>query len=103
METKNVLDALSALAQETRLEIFRTLVRHAPSGQKPGELSEALSLAPATLSFHLKELSHAGLVDVEQQGRCLIYTANLAAMTGLVGYLTENCCGGNNCTPQSPC
>lgn len=103
MEKKAVLDSLSALAQETRLDIFRALVQNAPDGMKPGELSELLSIAPATLSFHLKEMNYSGLVNVEQQGRCLIYRANLEAMTGLVAYLTENCCGGNACTPETNC
>lgn len=103
MEKKLALDALGALAQETRLDIFRALVRNAPQGLKPGELSSELSIAPATLSFHLKELNHAGLVEVEQQGRCLIYRANLGSMNDLVTYLTENCCGGRACPPGAPC
>lgn len=103
MEKKAALNALNALGQETRLDVFRSLVRHAPGGLKPGELSEELALAPATLSFHLKEMNHAGLVNVEQQGRCLIYSANLKAMTDLIGYLTENCCQGQGCATDLNC
>lgn len=103
MEKKAVLSSLSALAQETRLDIFRALVQNAPAGMKPGELVETLVIAPATLSFHLKEMSHAGLVNVEQQGRSLIYRANFGTMNGLVDYLTENCCSGNACSPGKPC
>lgn len=103
MEKTAVLSALGALAQETRLDIFRALVRSAPDGLKPGELAERLEIAPATLSFHLKEMNYAGLVEVEQQGRCLIYRADLGAMTGLVGYLTENCCGGHVCALETNC
>jgi DNA-binding transcriptional ArsR family regulator len=92
METKNVLSALAALSQEHRLAIFRLLVEHAPEGLYAGEIAERLSLAPPTLSFHLKELSQAGLIASRQDGRFIWYRADLAAMNGLVGYLTENCC-----------
>lgn len=95
METKKVLAALAALAQEHRLAVFRLLVEHAPEGLAAGAIAERLSLAPATLSFHLKELSHAGLIDSRQDGRFIWYRANLQAMNGLVGYLTENCCGAS--------
>jgi DNA-binding transcriptional ArsR family regulator len=92
METKNVINALAALSQEHRLAIFRLLVEHAPEGLYAGEIAERLSLAPPTLSFHLKELSQAGLIASRQDGRFIWYRADLAAMNGLVGYLTENCC-----------
>lgn len=92
METKNALSALAALAQEHRLAVFRLLVEHAPEGLPAGEIAARLSLAPATLSFHLKELSHSGLVASRQDGRFIWYRADLQAMNGLVGYLTENCC-----------
>ena len=92
METKHVLNALAALSQEHRLAIFRLLVEHAPEGLYAGEIAERLSVAPPTLSFHLKELSQAGLIAPRQDGRFIWYRADLAAMNGLVGYLTENCC-----------
>ena len=92
METKSVLIALAALSQEHRLAIFRLLLEHAPEGLSAGLIAERLSLAPATLSFHLKELSHAGLIASRQDGRFIWYRADLEAMNGLVGYLTENCC-----------
>ena len=92
METTKVLSALAALSQEHRLAVFRLLVEHAPEGLTPGVIAERLSLAPATLSFHLKELSHAGLIASRQDGRFIWYRADLATMNGLVGYLTENCC-----------
>jgi DNA-binding transcriptional ArsR family regulator len=94
METKAVLAALSALAQENRLAVFRLLVEHAPEGLPAGSIAERVALAPATLSFHLKELTHAGLIAARQDGRFIWYRAELGAMNGLVGYLTENCCGG---------
>ena len=92
METKRVLNALAALSQEHRLAVFRLLVEHAPEGLSAGLIAERLSLAAPTLSFHLKELSHAGLIASRQDGRFIWYSADLAAMNGLVGYLTENCC-----------
>ena len=92
METKHVLNALAALSQEHRLAIFRLLVEHAPEGLSAGVIAERLALAPPTLSFHLKELSQAGLIAPRQDGRFIWYRADLAAMNGLVGYLTENCC-----------
>jgi DNA-binding transcriptional ArsR family regulator len=94
MEIKSILAALSALAQETRLAIFRGLVEAGPAGMTVGRIGEALNVAPATLSFHLKELSHAGLVGARQEGRYIRYAANYQVMNGLIGYLSENCCGG---------
>jgi len=92
METNRVLDALAALSQEHRLAIFRLLVEHAPEGLSAGLIAAKLSLAPPTLSFHLKELSHAGLIASRQDGRFIWYRADLEAISGLIGYLTENCC-----------
>jgi ArsR family transcriptional regulator len=92
METKHVLSALAALAQEHRLAIFRLLVEHAPEGLSAGVIAVRLALAPPTLSFHLKELAQAGLIASRQDGRFIWYRAHLPAMNGLVGYLTENCC-----------
>jgi DNA-binding transcriptional ArsR family regulator len=99
METKSALAALSALSQRTRLAIFRYLVETGPGGAAAGAIGAALKLAPATLSFHLKELSHAGLVASRQDGRFIWYSANFAAMNGLVAYLSENCCAGQPCGP----
>lgn len=102
METKAVITALSALAQETRLAIFRLLVQQGPEGLAAGMIGEALDLPPATLSFHLKELSHAGLLDSRQEGRSIIYSTNFGTMNQVLGFLTENCCGGVPCTPKAP-
>lgn len=101
METKDALKALAALAHDSRLAIFRHLVERAPQGAHAGAIGEALGLPGATLSFHLKELSHADLVDSRQEGRFVRYTANLSTIQAMVGYLTETCCGGRPemCTP----
>jgi DNA-binding transcriptional ArsR family regulator len=92
MEKNDALAALGALAQETRLDIFRLLVRFAPDGLAAGQIGTTLGLAAATLSFHLKEMRHAGLLRCDRDGRSLRYSADLGAMTGLIGYLTQNCC-----------
>ena len=97
METKLALTALTGLAQETRLAIFRLLVEQGPEGMAAGALADRLGLANATLSFHLKELSHAGLVTARQAGRFIYYAANFGTRTDLVAYLTENCCRGTTC------
>ena len=97
MEIKSALGALSALAQESRLAIFRYLVEAGPEGAVVGTIGESLKLAPATLSFHLKELSHADLLVSRQEGRFVRYSANFDTMNGLIAYLTENCCGGRSC------
>jgi ArsR family transcriptional regulator len=100
METQVAIAALAALAQDTRLAVFRYLVEAGPEGVTVGRIGEALDIAPATLSFHLKELSHAGLVKSRQESRFYWYSANYEAMNGLIGYLTENCCRGQ---PQACC
>ena len=97
MQETEVVRALAALAQEARLRIFRALVVAGPTGLTPGELAEQLSVAAATLSFHLKELTNAGLITQERQGRNLIYRAAFATMQGLLDYLTQNCCQGAGC------
>ena len=101
METQAALIALSALAQESRLAIFRYLVEVGPQGSIVGQIADAHGLLPATLSFHLKELTRAGLLVARQEGRFIRYAANFETMNGLVGYLTENCCGGRpeQCAP----
>ncbi|MDY0976973.1 metalloregulator ArsR/SmtB family transcription factor [Massilia sp. CFBP9012] len=97
METKQVLAALAALAQESRLAIFRLLIQAGPAGLPAGKVGEELGIASSALSFHLKELSHAGLVTARQEGRFVIYTAQFDTMSELVGFLTENCCAGVPC------
>jgi DNA-binding transcriptional ArsR family regulator len=92
METTSALNALAALAQETRLRVFRLLVEHGPLGLAAGDIGRKLTLPPATLSFHIKELATAGLVSARQQGRFIRYATDFAAMRGLVAYLSENCC-----------
>lgn len=99
METKTAVLALSALAQESRLAVFRALVQAGTVGLPAGKISEVTGIAPSSLSFHLKELSHAAMVNSRQEGRFVIYTANFATMNLLVGFLTENCCGGVSCLP----
>lgn len=101
METYHAIKALAALAQESRLAIFRLLVQVGPDGLAAGKISEELNIPPATLSFHLKELSHAELLTSRQESRFVIYAANYQAMTGLVDFLTENCCGGQPCKPAA--
>ena len=95
MEKTDAISALSALAQDTRLDIFRLLVQAGSEGRPVGHLGEKLGLPSATLSFHLTQLKHASLVTFRREGRSLIYTANFEAMNGLMAYLTENCCGGD--------
>jgi DNA-binding transcriptional ArsR family regulator len=97
METKQAVQALSALAQESRLAIFRLLVQAGPAGMAAGAIGEELALPPATLSFHLAGLTRAGLAQSRQEGRFVIYSADYAAMNALVGFLTENCCQGATC------
>jgi len=103
MEAKQVLTALSAIAQESRLAIFRLLVQLGPAGMAATKIAEQLDIAPSSLSFHLKELSHAGLITSRSEGRFIIYSADVAVMNGLIGYLTENCCGGVPCGPATAC
>ena len=96
METILALDALSALAQGDRLAAFRLLVEHAPDGLPAGTIAQRLGVPPTTLSFHLKELSHAGLITAQPQGRFIWYRAELEAMNSLVRYLTEHCCSASD-------
>lgn len=100
IESSVVVKALAALAQSSRLEIFRSLVVAGESGLTPGGLAEALGVAPNTLSFHLKELMHADLVSQERIGRNLIYRAQYDRMNAVLGYLTRNCCQGQACLTE---
>lgn len=99
MNESTAVSALSALAQSARLKVFRALVGAAPHGMTPGVLSEELDIPATTLSFHLKELFHAGLVTAERQGRNLHYHPALDHMNELIGYLTDHCCQGKPCSP----
>jgi ArsR family transcriptional regulator, arsenate/arsenite/antimonite-responsive transcriptional repressor len=101
MEMTQAVDALAALAQATRLSVYRLLVEAGPKGLAAGAIGEELALPGATLSFHLAHLSRAGLVNSRQDGRFVIYSANFESMNALVGYLTENCCAGAGCAPAS--
>jgi len=100
VETNQAIEALSALAQETRLKVYRLLVEAGPQGVPAGKIGEQLDLPPATLSFHLAHLARAGLARSRQEGRFVIYSADFRKMDALVGYLTENCCGGRPCAPS---
>jgi len=103
MKKSTVISALGALAQETRLDIFRLLVRKGPEGLPAGEIGMQLGQPSPTLSFHLNQLKFAGLVSSRRESRSIIYTANFKMMTNLLGYLTENCCGGQPelCAPAA--
>ena len=94
------VDSLSALAQETRLSIFRLLVQNAPSGLPAGDIARRLRLPAPTLSFHLNVLAAAELIRPRKNGRSITYSANFDAFNRLTGFLLENCCGGRNCAPQ---
>ena len=100
MDSKSAVLALAALAQDSRLAIFRTLISRGRSGLPAGKISKATEIAPSTLTFHLKELAHANLVTSTQHGRFVIYTANYSTMNGLLEFLTENCCGNGACPPR---
>jgi ArsR family transcriptional regulator, arsenate/arsenite/antimonite-responsive transcriptional repressor len=109
MKTNDAVAALAALAQDTRLAVFRLLVEQGSTGLSAGEIAERIGIAPAALSFHLKELSHARLVKSRQDGRYIFYSADFAAMNRLLSFLTENCCAADGgacapaaCAPSSP-
>ncbi|KRA46694.1 metalloregulator ArsR/SmtB family transcription factor [Pseudoxanthomonas sp. Root630] len=104
MKNADAVVLLSALSQETRLTVFRLLVQRGPAGLAAGAIAEHLDISPATLSFHLKELTAAGLTLSRQEGRFVIYSANYKAMDKLLSFLTENCCAGTPCeVPSSSC
>src|ERR1700761_8551276 len=97
MESKSAVTALSALAQESRLGVYRLLVQAGPEGMAASEIAERLGIPANTLSFHLKTLSHASLVQSRQEGRFIYYSTNYEQMNELLSFLTENCCGGEGC------
>jgi len=97
MDNKEAVPALAALAQESRLAAFRLLVQAGPGGLAASKIAEALGLPPSSLSFHLKELSQAALIVPRQEGRFVIYAARFDTMNALLGFLTQNCCGGKPC------
>jgi DNA-binding transcriptional ArsR family regulator len=104
MDQKRAISALAALAQETRLDLFRLLVTRGPEGLPAGVIAERLGVAPSSLSFHLQQLAHAGLITQRRLGRQLIYSAEYGAMNALLAYLTENCCvGAPVCNPGEIC
>lgn len=103
MDISTAVLNLAALAQESRLTIFRLLVQHGPDGLCVGDIGEELGIPAATLSFHLKELNRAGLVKATRDGRNIFYAPNFDLMNELLMFLTENCCGGRNCTDTKNC
>jgi len=107
MELETAVVRLSALAQNSRLAVFRLLVQKGPAGMPAGDIAEHLGVAPNALSFHLKELSHAGLLTSRPEGRYIYYAPDFAAMNALLGFLTDNCCAGSpaaaECTAPPVC
>jgi ArsR family transcriptional regulator len=101
MKTPAVISALAALAHERRLAIFRLLVARGPEGLAAGEIAEHIGLVPSSLTFHLQHLARAGLLTQRRVGRQLFYATDFGVINQLVGYLTENCCGGAGCAPAS--
>lgn len=101
MKNRAAIDALSALANEHRLAIFRLLVQAGPEGRPAGAIADVLDLPASSLSFHLAHLNRASLITQSRDGRSLIYAADFDAMNGLVAFLTENCCGGASCMPAA--
>lgn len=99
MNRSRAVKSLAALAQDTRLDAFRLLVQAGAGGLAAGDLAVRLEISPPALSFHLRGLAHAGLVRSRQHGRFIYYSADYDAMQSLVGFLTENCCGGSSCAP----
>jgi DNA-binding transcriptional ArsR family regulator len=103
MEKTEAVTALAALAQDNRLDVFRLLVEAGPEGMPAGAVATTLGLAPNTLTFHFDRLRAAGLVTVRRDGRSMIYAAQFETMNSLLGYLTDNCCGGMSCAPTVEC
>jgi ArsR family transcriptional regulator, arsenate/arsenite/antimonite-responsive transcriptional repressor len=103
IEPETAITALGALGHEHRLALFRLLVQAGTEGMAAGTIADALGVPNSSLSFHLAHLTRSGLIKQERQSRSLIYTADYAAMNGLIGYLMENCCGGAACLPDMIC
>src|ERR1700757_4963920 len=103
MEKTDAVSALAALAQDNRLDVFRLLVQAGPEGMPAGAVADALDLAPNTLTFHFDRLRTAGLVTSRRDGRSIVYAAEFDKMNALLGFLTENCCGGVSCAPAVAC
>lgn len=103
MQSKHFVTALAALAHESRLAVFRLLVQAGPEGVVASKIAQELEIPASSLSFHLKELTRADLIVPTQDGRFIIYAANFVAMNALLSFLTDNCCGGNPCSPVSTC
>jgi len=103
MEKMEAIAALAALAQDNRLDVFRLLVQAGPDGMSAGAIAEALDLPPNTLTFHFDRLRMAGLATVRRDGRSMIYAAQFETMNSLLGFLTDNCCGGAPCAPAATC
>lgn len=101
MDIRTAVGALAALAQESRLEVFRLLVQAGPEGLAAGEIADSLGIPASTLSFHVKALQQAGLVESRQASRFIFYSARFAAMNDLIAFLGENCCGGRACMPAA--
>ena len=100
MEITSAVTALTALAHNSRLAVFRLLVEAGPAGMAASAIAERLEIAPSSLSFHLKELHHASMVTATPQGRSIIYSAQFSTMHALLAYLIENCCAGTSCSPR---
>ena len=101
MHNAHAVEALSALANEHRLAIYRLLVQAGPHGRPAGAIADKLNFPASSLSFHLAHLTRAGLIEQRRESRSLIYSADFGAMNGLVGFLTDNCCGGKSCAPAA--
>ena len=99
MQARDTIAALGALAHETRLAVYRMLVERGPDGLPAGAIADRLRMPPSSLTFHLQQLTHAGLITQRRLSRQLIYAADFTAMNEVVAYLTENCCGGAACAP----
>lgn len=103
MNNKSAITALAALAQESRLAVFRLLVATGPQGLAASKIAQALDVPASSLSFHLKELAHAELISAKQEGRFIIYSANFTEMQALMDFLSENCCQGQSCVLNTAC
>ena len=103
MNLNSVIKALAALAQQHRLAVYRLLVQAGPDGLSAGILADRIGVPPSSMSFHLAQLANAGLISQRRQSRSIIYSADYNTMNGVMGYLTENCCGGMSCSAMTAC